>query len=58
MPTDVTNPHFKGWYRSKTLWINAGLAAGAVVLEAVPDTYAWVPLANMILRYFTTTSIR
>jgi len=55
---DATNPHYKGWYKSKTLYLNMALACATLFLDAVPDTYAWVPLANMVLRYFTTTSIR
>ena len=49
MPAETTR-----WFASQVLWANAGLAAATVILEGVPDTYVWVPLANMLLRYFTS----
>jgi len=47
----------KSWYKSKTLYFNLALGAATIVLDAVPDTYAWVPVANLLLRYFTSTSL-
>ena len=56
MPAETTKWYASKtlWFASKVLWANAGLAAATVILEGVPDSYVWVPLANMILRYFTS----
>jgi len=44
----------KPFYLSKTIWINAALAAAAVVLDAAPADVEWVALANIVLRFFFT----
>ncbi len=47
----------KHWYESKTLWLNAALAAVGIFLDAAPEGVEWVAVANMVLRYFTSKSI-
>jgi hypothetical protein len=43
----------KEFYKSKTFWFNVA-AVGASYLGYLPHAEVVVPVANLILRYFTT----
>lgn len=53
----------KNWYKSRTMWVNALVAVGGILTALAGElqaggTLTAVGLANIVLRYITTTAVK